>query len=931
MASLDEAAVWSTPETAQSPSHQPASDLPLAPSGSGAMSSDPTDIWATVPSAASSSQSGYRASYAIPPPAAPPPFAPSSSSGPSASLNLDDLDPFSPTSSQPFAFAQSNNPTATPSPDAFSQIMGKTAPAARSQTLGSVVKKDSRLIVIDNSDSDQGDEASTPTEEKGQAELGKAGLPGGSGGGGGGGFSFGGMFRSISGTPSKGKDAQRDGPPAAAGSDSRPSTPTRPPPPGPSSIPIPSAPSSSSVPSPFSNPLASIASVFRPSPASSASGTPQPGSSPTQREKGAFITAIAGSGAAAGASAAKGKEKEKEAEVTSEKEPGEGENADGLAEKGARPPQKKDEPAFDFNKFLEQMRTRSADPIAKYLRSFLKEFSRRPPVSVNDQVRVINDFLDFIATKMRAVDPWKTMILEEARKGPEGAERAEAEFDLAMEAMEKLVMNRLWHLTFTPALDLSRFPAGMSPSGDVERDHVVSQRIRLFAWIQPKHLDLPIPSPSSAPSSPSTSSPTASSSPSSSPAPAPTAEESPSDTSTPRPATPRSKDKDGAKQINGFVDFAARELRKMNQYKAPRDKLICVLNCCKVIFGLIRHVATGEEGADTFIPLLIYVVLQANPDHLVSNLQYIQRFRNPEKLAGEGGYYLSSLNAAISFIESLDATSLSNITQLEFEHHVAAAVKQLAAEEPPPPPPSRPRDSSRPSTPSDPAHAIASSPTRPALGHPPSPTADLSSTAHQSPDETSSASLLPSSSVAEGSVPPNLSFPSSTKALLLRGTDSVERAMSKPIGALARIFEQLEVTANELTGQTPPPAQQVPGGGGGRPSAVKRRSYVAGYPQTSPTPSLSPFGPSSSSAGSSFSPNLSAPPSPDPALYAPPTISDASVTVEIDRQHEAQRQAALETLESVFPDVEHEVLEMVLLSNGGDVGRTVESLLEMAE
>jgi hypothetical protein len=27
------------------------------------------------------------------------------------------------------------------------------------------------------------------------------------------------------------------------------------------------------------------------------------------------------------------------------------------------------------------------------------------------------------------------------------------------------------------------------------------------------------------------------------------------------------------------------ELLKVNHYKAPRDKLICVLNCCKVIFG----------------------------------------------------------------------------------------------------------------------------------------------------------------------------------------------------------------------------------------------------------------------------------------------------------------------------------------------------------
>lgn len=43
------------------------------------------------------------------------------------------------------------------------------------------------------------------------------------------------------------------------------------------------------------------------------------------------------------------------------------------------------------------------------------------------------------------------------------------------------------------------------------------------------------------------------------------------------------------------------------------------------------------------MPLLIYVVLRANPEHLVSNVQYILRFRNQEKLGGEAGYYLSSL------------------------------------------------------------------------------------------------------------------------------------------------------------------------------------------------------------------------------------------------------------------------------------------------
>lgn len=102
------------------------------------------------------------------------------------------------------------------------------------------------------------------------------------------------------------------------------------------------------------------------------------------------------------------------------------------------------------------------------------------------------------------------------------------------------------------------------------------------------------------------------------------------------------------------------ELLKINGYRAPRDKVICILNCCKVIFGellsrsmynvllrflsgLLRNTKKSDTSADSFIPLLIYVVLQANPDHLVSNIQYILRFRNQDKLGGEAGYYLSSL------------------------------------------------------------------------------------------------------------------------------------------------------------------------------------------------------------------------------------------------------------------------------------------------
>jgi len=75
---------------------------------------------------------------------------------------------------------------------------------------------------------------------------------------------------------------------------------------------------------------------------------------------------------------------------------------------------------------------------------------------------------------MREVEPWRNL--------------PESEFDNAVEAMEKLVMNKLYDLTFTPQIDRT----GRSVStDDLERDHVLEQRIRLFSWVDESHLEVP--------------------------------------------------------------------------------------------------------------------------------------------------------------------------------------------------------------------------------------------------------------------------------------------------------------------------------------------------------------------------------------------------------------------------------------------------------
>ncbi|KAE9603899.1 putative VPS9 domain-containing protein [Lupinus albus] len=122
--------------------------------------------------------------------------------------------------------------------------------------------------------------------------------------------------------------------------------------------------------------------------------------------------------------------------------------------------------------------------------------------------------------------------------------------------------------------------------------------------------------------------------------------------------------------------LAQKELQKINMYKAPRDKLVCILNCCKVIGNLLLNASvTSNEnppGADEFLPVLIYVTLKANPPQLHSNLLYIQRFRHQSRLVGEAAYYFTNMLSAESFISNIDAKAIS-MDETEFERNMEFA------------------------------------------------------------------------------------------------------------------------------------------------------------------------------------------------------------------------------------------------------------------
>eukprot|EP01062_Namystynia_karyoxenos_P034853 TRINITY_DN25521_c0_g1_i1.p1 TRINITY_DN25521_c0_g1~~TRINITY_DN25521_c0_g1_i1.p1 ORF type:complete len:549 (+),score=156.72 TRINITY_DN25521_c0_g1_i1:38-1684(+) len=96
-------------------------------------------------------------------------------------------------------------------------------------------------------------------------------------------------------------------------------------------------------------------------------------------------------------------------------------------------------------------------------------------------------------------------------------------------------------------------------------------------------------------------------------------------------------------------ESALRELRAMNSFKSPYDKIICISNCIRIL-----HFITGATASpDEFLPCLVYLVACARPERLHCNLCYIASFRRRDKIeATEDGFYFSALKTAADRIRS---------------------------------------------------------------------------------------------------------------------------------------------------------------------------------------------------------------------------------------------------------------------------------------
>ncbi|CAI9718090.1 GTPase-activating protein and VPS9 domain-containing protein 1-like isoform X2 [Octopus vulgaris] len=99
---------------------------------------------------------------------------------------------------------------------------------------------------------------------------------------------------------------------------------------------------------------------------------------------------------------------------------------------------------------------------------------------------------------------------------------------------------------------------------------------------------------------------------------------------------------------------AQREIHMINAYKTPKDKVQCVYRCSLCIMNLLSMANDRKvPAADDFFPVLIYVIIKANPPCLLSTIQYVNSFYG-ERVTGEEQYWWMQFFSAVKFIKTMD-------------------------------------------------------------------------------------------------------------------------------------------------------------------------------------------------------------------------------------------------------------------------------------
>uniref|UniRef100_A0A3Q3DJD5 VPS9 domain-containing protein n=1 Tax=Hippocampus comes TaxID=109280 RepID=A0A3Q3DJD5_HIPCM len=116
----------------------------------------------------------------------------------------------------------------------------------------------------------------------------------------------------------------------------------------------------------------------------------------------------------------------------------------------------------------------------------------------------------------------------------------------------------------------------------------------------------------------------------------------------------------------------------MHEAYSPNKKVHILLKICKSIYHSMSASASSGKtipnvvfGADDFLPCLTWVLLRSELVNLQIDTDYMMELLDPTQLQGEGGYYLTTLYAALYYISSFQPRLAARQLSVEAQHSLS--------------------------------------------------------------------------------------------------------------------------------------------------------------------------------------------------------------------------------------------------------------------
>jgi hypothetical protein len=194
--------------------------------------------------------------------------------------------------------------------------------------------------------------------------------------------------------------------------------------------------------------------------------------------------------------------------------------------------------------------------------------------------------------KAQLVEAFLAFVFKSMEEEPVWQMANEEQLEYAREVIERNVMSQIYMLALYPNGD-----------GDVLRDQILHQHMQNLSSITPSHKDLRIP-----------------------------------------------------KIYHSECPWSAaqEEILTLNAYKTPREKVQCVARTCTIIMNLLSLASDRSvPAADDLMPVLVFVLIKANPTTLLSTVQYVNSFYE-KQLEGEDAYWWTQFSSVVEFIKTMD-------------------------------------------------------------------------------------------------------------------------------------------------------------------------------------------------------------------------------------------------------------------------------------